>query len=113
MSSLEILQSMRLFLLLQPLICVAQWHKRAAVDLAVSLDICGGGHVLMGTGWEVSKCLLEVLEVAARGVRGALLRGQGAGHGADSSFAHLCLETPVFCDRGEGHAVHTGLQISC
>lgn len=60
---------MRLFLLLQPLICVAQWHKRAAVDLAVSLGIWGGGHVLMGTGWEVSKCLLEVLEVLCCGDR--------------------------------------------
>lgn len=64
---------MRLFLLLQPLIWVAQWHKHAAVDLAVSLGIWGGGHVLMGMGWVVSKWLLEVIEVATRGVRGALL----------------------------------------
>lgn len=64
---------MRLFLLLQPLIWVVQWHKCAAVDLAVSLGIWGGGHVLVDTGWVVSKWLLEVIEVAAKGVRGALL----------------------------------------
>ncbi|EOB07425.1 hypothetical protein Anapl_03613 [Anas platyrhynchos] len=41
----------------EPLIWVAQWHMRAAVDLAVSLGIWGGGHVLMGTGFRICAAL--------------------------------------------------------